>query len=428
MSVDKNFLKELQARNLIQDSTDLDALSKRLEDSPIGVYCGFDPTASSLHVGNLIGLLLLRRFQNAGHKAFALAGGSTGMVGDPSGKSDERNLLDEDSLQTNLKNVKSQLERFLDFEGDNPAVLVNNYDWTGQVTALEFLRDIGKHITVNQMIAKDSVKSRMSSENGISYTEFSYMMLQAFDFYWLHANHECEIQVGGSDQWGNITLGVDLIRRKSGEKAYAMTHPLMLKADGTKYGKTAGGETLWLDAELMSPYRFYQSWIQTDDSEVHKLLLWLTFVDLEEIESAMKSHSEAPHLRQAQKLLAYELTKLVHTQGAADSAIEATEALFGAGAVDSLGESALEVLLSEIPSKKMDRVLLAESENILEVLTTGEVFSSKGEATRMVKQNGVSVNDAKITADFSLDKSALLHDRFVMIRKGKKSVFLLDFA
>jgi len=427
MAVNPNFFADLKARNLVQDSTDIDALSKRLAQGPIGLYCGFDPTASSLHVGNLIGLLLLRRFQDAGHKAYALAGGSTGMVGDPSGKSDERNLLDAETLDSNLTNIKKQLAKFLDFEGVNPAELVNNYDWTGHVTALEFMRDVGKHITVNQMMAKDSVKSRMESETGISYTEFSYMMLQAFDFYWLHENKECELQVGGSDQWGNITLGVDLIRRKSSEKAYAMTHPLMLKADGTKYGKTAGGETLWLDPELMSPYRFYQSWIQIDDSEVEKLLKWLTFIDVSEIDSIVGKHQEESHLRLAQKRLAYELTSIVHDKTSADASVEATAALFG-GSVEGLNEVTFEMLSGEVPTIKVDRVKLDQEQNLVDLLTTAEVVSSNGEANRMLKQNGISVNDNKVTETDSVNKANLLHDRFVIIRKGKKSVHLLDFS
>ncbi|MCB0993101.1 MAG: tyrosine--tRNA ligase, partial [Acidimicrobiales bacterium] len=312
-----NMLEDLSARGLIHDTTDRGALAARLASGPIRLYCGFDPTADSLHVGNLVPLLALRRFQLAGHIPYALAGGSTGMVGDPSGRSAERNLLDDETLAHNLAAIRGQLERFLDFEGSNAARMVNNHDWTGPVSYLDFLRDVGKHVTVNQMVAKESVKNRMESGDGISYTEFSYMLLQGFDFMWLHENENVELQIGGSDQWGNIVLGADLIRRRSGGAAHALTVPLLLKPDGTKYGKTAGGETMWLSPDKMSPYRFYQGWLGIDDGDVRKLLMFLTFRSPDECDEIASAHMSDPGARTGQRTLAADMTQLVHGPSAA---------------------------------------------------------------------------------------------------------------
>ncbi|MEC9058719.1 MAG: tyrosine--tRNA ligase, partial [Actinomycetota bacterium] len=323
-----DILSDLEARGLIHDTTDRDALATRLTSGPIVLYCGFDPTADSLHVGNLIGLLTLRRFQLAGHLPISLAGGATGMVGDPSGRDAERNLLDDEGLAKNLEGILPQLRMFLNFDGESAAKLLDNRAWTVGVGVLDFLRDIGKHVTVNQMVAKDSVKSRMSEGDGISYTEFSYMLLQGYDYLWLAENENCELQVGGSDQWGNIVLGVDLIRRKLGQSAHALTWPLLTKPDGTKYGKTAGGETIWLSPDKMSPYRFYQAWIGVDDSEVRKLLLQLTFLSLPEIDDLVAEHEKNPQNRLGQRTLARELTAVVHGEQAATSAVEASELLF----------------------------------------------------------------------------------------------------
>ncbi len=428
MSIDPNLLDDLVARGLVRDTTDREKLAARLVEGPITVYVGFDPTAASLHVGNLIGLLTLRRFQDAGHNVISLAGGATGMVGDPSGKSDERNLLDDDGLAANMAGVLPQLKQFLDFErSGNPAKLLDNRAWTVGVPFLTFLRDIGKHITVNQMMAKDSVKSRLDrgddAAQGLSYTEFSYMLIQANDFRWLYENEACEMQMGGSDQWGNITLGTELVRKMLGGAGYALTWPLLTKPDGSKYGKTAGGETLWLSPLLMSPYRFYQAWIQTDDDEVRKLLLQLTLLTISEISEIMAAHAEAPHLRVAQRRLAAELTSLVHGEAATEAAIAASQVVFG-GAVSQLDVEALRVLSSELPRSHLDRSVLEEDGNLVPLLVEMGIVSSKGEAGRLLKQNGISLNDSKVDAGVQVTRDTLLHGRFLLVRKGKKHVFM----
>ena len=429
MSTDPRLLDDLEARGLIHDTTDRAALAARLAEGPVTIYYGVDPTATSLHVGNLIGLLTLRRFQRAGHRPLPLAGGATGMIGDPSGKSAERNLLDDDALQANLAGIVPLLRQFLDFEDvPNPAKLLDNRAWTVGLSLLDFLRDVGKHITVNHMVAKESVRNRMDGDDGISFTEFSYMLLQANDFLWLYENEGCEMQIGGSDQWGNISLGVDLIRRRTGQKAHALTWPLLLQKDGTKYGKTAGGETIWLTPDHMSPYRFYQAWIQVEDDELRKLLLWLTFLDLDEIDAAVARHAEAPHQRSGQRLLAGELTTLVHGEEAAASAVEASRAVFGGARVAELGPRAFEMLADELPTTTLDRSRLDDGENLVPLLVDAGVASSRSEAGRLLKQNGIAVNDVKVEADADLDRASLLHDRFCLVRRGKKSIFLLDFG
>jgi tyrosyl-tRNA synthetase len=428
MNTDPGLFDDLVARGLVHDTTDRDALAARLQEGPITVYCGFDPTAPSLHVGNLIGLLTLRRFQEAGHFPIPLAGGATGMVGDPSGKSDERNLLDDDALAANLAGIVPSLQMFVEFEGvPNAAKLLDNRAWTVATSMLTFLRDIGKHVTVNQMAAKESVRARMAGDDGISYTEFSYMLLQAYDYLWLHENEGCDLQIGGSDQWGNISLGVDLIRRKTGHKVHGLTWPLLLKADGTKYGKTAGGETIWLSAEHLSPYRFYQAWMQSDDAEVRKLLLQLTFLDLDAIDEVVADHESAPHRRIGQRRLASELTSVVHGEEATASAKAASEVVFGGSVVDQ-AEMTFEMLSAEIPTSSHGRVELDDGDNLVPLLVSAGVASSKSEAGRLLAQNGISVNDEKVSAGVSIDRSMLLHDRYCVVRKGKKSVFLLRFG
>ena len=427
MPTDPGLLDDLEARGLIRDSTDRDALASRLK-SPVTVYFGVDPTATSLHVGNLIGLLVLRRFQEAGHLPLPLAGGATGMIGDPSGKSDERSLLDDDALAANLAGIVPLLKRFVDFEDvPNPAKLLDNRAWTVSTTLLDFLRDIGKHVTVNQMMAKESVRARMAGDDGISFTEFSYMLLQAHDYLWLHQNEGCELQIGGSDQWGNIALGVDLIRRKTGSKVHGLTWPLLLQSDGTKYGKTAGGETIWLSPDHMSPYRFYQAWMQTEDGEIRKLLLQLTFLDLDQVDEVVADHDDAPHRRVGQRRLASELTETVHGAAAAEAAKAASQVVFG-GSVADIDEGTFEMLAAEIPTSSQDRSRLDEDDNLVTFLVAAGVASSKSEAGRLLGQNGISINDEKIDADLVIGRSMLLHDRFCIVRKGKKSVFLLDFA
>ncbi len=431
MAVDPGLLDDLIARGLVHDTTDRAELAERLAAEPITLYAGFDPTADSLHVGNMVGLMLLRRFQDAGHRPIVLAGGATGMIGDPSGKSDERSLLDDDALAANLAGIVPQLRQFLDFERDgNPAKLLDNRAWTVGVPYLVFLRDVGKYITVNQMMAKDSIRSRLEGTEGISYTEFSYMLLQAHDFAWLHENEGVELQTGGSDQWGNITAGTDLLRKRNGAKAHALTHPLLTKPDGTKYGKTAGGETMWLSADKMSPYRFYQSWLQVEDSEVERLLLQLTLLPLSEIRSIVEAHDAEPHLRAAQRTLAAELTSLVHSKEALEAAVAASDVVFGGADVSALDAHSFRILEAEIPSAVLNTSLLSpdgEHSNAPGILAGAGIVASNGEATRLIKQNGVSINDQKLTVGESITTQRLLHDRYLFVRKGKRNVHLIRF-
>ncbi|HAF68870.1 MAG TPA: tyrosine--tRNA ligase [Acidimicrobiaceae bacterium] len=418
-----DILSDLEARGLIQDTTDREALAGRLAEGPVTLYCGFDPTADSLHVGNLIGLLTLRRFQLAGHLPISLAGGATGMVGDPSGRDAERNLLDDEGLARNLEGILPQLRKFLEFEGESAAKLLDNRAWTVGIGILDFLRDIGKHVTVNQMIAKDSVKSRMSEGDGISYTEFSYMMLQGYDYLWLADNENCQLQVGGSDQWGNIVLGVDLIRRKLGQSAHALTWPLLTKPDGSKYGKTAGGETIWLSPEKMSPYRFYQAWISVDDSEVRKLLLQLTFLSLADIEALVSEHEANPQLRLGQRTLANELTGIVHGQTAAASAAEASAVLFDPDMdVAAVSEAALEFISGEVPSTSLQEL----GNGVIDLLVESGLCQSRKDAKRAINEGGIYLNGQRVgEADFVPSSSELLHDKYVLLRRGKKLWHLL---
>ncbi len=427
VSVDSTLFDDLLARGLVQDSTDPAALAMRLSTAPVRAYVGFDPTADSLHVGNLVGLLMLRRLQEAGHDVIVLAGGATGMVGDPSGKSAERSLLDDDQLAANIAGILPQLQQFLDFErAGNPATLLDNRAWTVGVSYLQFLRDVGKFITVNQMVAKDSVRSRMESTDGISYTEFSYMLLQAHDFAWLYEHEGCEMQMGGSDQWGNIVAGMDLIRKKVGGSAFGLTWPLLTRADGSKYGKTAGGATIWLSPEKFSPYAFYQSWIQIEDDEIEKLLLRLTLLSVEEIAAVMATHAEAPHKRVAQTLLAAELTTLVHGAAATIGAQEATSAVFG-GSVADLSVEALAMLTSELPTFNASRQNIGADGSLVPLLSEAGVTTSNSEANRLLKQNGLSINDIKVAPDHVIQSGDLLHGRYAVVRKGKKHLSLLVF-
>ncbi|HJL99879.1 MAG TPA: tyrosine--tRNA ligase [Acidimicrobiales bacterium] len=421
-----DILSDLETRGLIHDTTDREALATRLAAGPVTLYCGFDPTADSLHVGNLIGLLTLRRFQMAGHLPISLAGGATGMVGDPSGRDAERNLLDDEALARNLEGILPQLRKFLEFEGESAAKLLDNRAWTVGIGVLDFLRDVGKHVTVNQMVAKDSVKSRMSEGDGISYTEFSYMLLQGYDYLWLADNENCELQVGGSDQWGNIVLGVDLIRRKLGQTAHALTWPLLTKPDGSKYGKTAGGETIWLSPNKMSPYRFYQAWIGVDDSEVRKLLLQLTFLSLEEIEVLVAEHEKDPQQRVGQRKLAGELTGIVHGEAAAASAIEASAVLFDPDVdITAVSESALEFVSGEVPSTAVPKL----GSGIIDLLVETELCQSRKDAKRAIAEGGVYLNGERVTdADFLPSKGSLLHEKYLLLRRGKKQWHLVTVA
>ena len=418
-----DILSDLEARGLIHDTTDRDALASRLAAGPITLYCGFDPTADSLHVGNLIGLLTLRRFQMAGHVPISLAGGATGMIGDPSGRDAERNLLDDEGLARNLEGILPQLRKFLEFEGESAAKLLDNRAWTVGVGVLDFLRDVGKHVPVNQMVAKDSVKSRMSEGDGISFTEFSYMLLQGYDYLWLADNENCELQVGGSDHWGNIVLGVDLIRRKLGQTAYALTWPLLTKPDGSKYGKTAGGETIWLSPNKMSPYRFYQAWIGVDDSEVRKLLLQLTFLSLEEIEVLVAEHEKDPQQRVGQRMLAGELTGIVHGEAAAASAMEASAVLFDPDVdITAVSVSALEFVSGEVPSTAIQKL----GSGIIDLLVESGLCQSRKAAKRAITEGGIYLNGGRVAdADFLPSKKDLLHQKYLLLRRGKKQWHLV---
>ena len=419
-----DLLADLDARGLIHDSTDRDALAKRLADGSIGVYVGFDPSGDSLHAGNLIGQVTLRRFQLAGHKPIVLAGGATGMIGDPSGVSEERNLLDPETLAKNLEGITPQLENLLDFSpGAHQARLVDNYTWTSQVGLLDFLRDTGKYVTVNQMVGRESVRGRMDSDAGISYTEFTYQLLQAFDFCWLYEHEQCEMQMGGSDQWGNIVTGIDLIRKRLGGTAYGLTWPLLLKADGSKFGKSAGG-AVWLDPERTSPYQFRQFFVQVDDADVERQLLWFTLLPVAEIVEVMVAHREAPEQRRAQRLLATTVSAMVHGDDSARAADAAAEVLFG-GDPTSAPLEALEVVAREVPTTTVDHADLLLDIPLVDVLTLTSLATSKGEARRLLAGGGVAVNGRKVSADAALGTADLLHGRFTLLRKGKSTYHLI---
>ena len=415
---------DLIARGLIHDSTDASALSTRLDASPIGVYVGFDPTADSLHVGHLLGQLTLRRFQLTGHRAFPLAGGATGMVGDPSGKSEERNLLDRETLEHNVSQIKNQLSRLLDFSpGASAATLVNNADWTAGISALDFLRDVGKYITVNQMMAKESVKNRLNSENGLSYTEFSYMLLQANDFRHLCANHDVELQMGGSDQWGNITAGIDLIRKSLSRSAFGATWPLVTKSDGTKFGKTADG-AVWLDAQRTSPYQFRQFWVQMADADVVKYLPKFSLASMTEISSLLETHLSDPGKRIAQRTLATELTVLVHGADASRDAEAAAEILFGRDPNGATRE-ALQTIASEVANTVVTR---EDLDDVFGLLARSGIASSTSDARRSVEQGGITVNGQTLEKGQTLASKGILYDRWILVRKGKTTYHVLTLA
>lgn len=412
-----DLIADLEARGLVHDTTDLAALRARLAEGPIGLYIGFDPTADSLHVGHLVGQLFMRRFQMAGHRPFPLAGGATGMIGDPGGRSEERNLLDDETLRHNVERIKAQLSKLLDFEpGPYQATLVNNADWTTSVSMLEFLRDVGKHFTINQMIAKDSVRSRIDSEHGISYTEFSYMLLQANDFRHLYEAHGVELQAGASDQWGNITAGVELIRRRLSKQAFAITHPLMVKADGSKFGKSVGG-AVWLDPARTSPYQFRQFWIQVDDQMVGTYTKMLSLRPLAEIDALLEEHAVAPERRAAQRALADELTEMVHGSAAAVAAAEAAGVLFG-GDPTIASASALAVVAAEAPSVTLPDDI--QNLRVHELLIEAGVAKSNSEVARLLGQGAVRAGNRVLDADGLLAPSDLLSGGFLLLRKGKR--------
>ena len=412
-----DLIADLVARGLVHDSTDLDALRARLASGPIGVYVGFDPTASSLHAGNLLGQVMLRRFQLAGHRPVVLAGGATGMVGDPGGRSEERNLLDEETLAHNVACVKRQLERILDFEpGPSAARLVDNASWTKPMGVLDFLRDVGKHITVNQMVAKESVRARMESEHGISYTEFSYMLLQANDFRHLCEHADVEMQMGGSDQWGNIVAGIDLIRRRLGRPAYGLTWPLLTRSDGQKMGKSVSG-ALWLDADLTSPYQFRQFWVQLPDADVERFLLQLTFRSVEEIGALVAEHQRAPERRAAQRALAHDVTALVHGEAAASAAAEAADVLFGGDPTTASAE-VLAIVAAEVPAVEIPAEI--EGRRVHELLVEAGIVKSNGEVGRLLAQGAVRAGNRVLETDGLLRASDLLAGGVLLLRKGKR--------
>ncbi len=424
-----HLIADLQWRGLLADCTDLDALTKRLNEGPVTLYCGFDPTGDSLHVGHLLPQLMLRRFQDAGHHAITLAGGATGMVGDPSGKSAERNLLTPEQLTHNVAAVKVQLSRLLDFDrAGNPARLVNNADWTAPYSYLDFLRDIGKHFSINVMLAKDSVKSRMEGDSGISYTEFSYQLLQAFDFYHLRRTFTCELQIGGSDQWGNITAGTDLIRKKLGVTCWGWTFPLITKADGTKFGKTEGG-AVWLDPKKTSPYKFYQFFVNTEDAKVGEYLRKFTFLPREQIEELEAKHAANPGAREAHRALATEVTRLVHGPAAFESALKASAILFGAEIGDT-SEETFQDVVGEIPTKDFEQGKLSGPGTLLvELLVHAGLAPSKGQARKDIEGGGIYVNNVKSpdTAR-ALTTADLLFGKYLLLRKGKKTYAVLKVA
>ena len=416
----EQLLNDLDARGLIHDSTDRAALIERLNQGPMGVYVGFDPTADSLHAGHLLGQVMLRRFQLAGHRPVVLAGGATGMVGDPGGRSEERNLLDRETLNHNVACVKKQLEKILDFDGPVAARMVDNATWTEPMGTLEFLRDVGKHFTVNQMVAKESVRARMESENGISFTEFSYMLLQANDFRHLCEFENVDMQMGGSDQWGNITAGTDLIRRRLAKSGYGLTWPLLTRTDGQKMGKSVHG-ALWLDPEKTSPYEFRQYWVQLPDEDVERFLLQLTLRSVEEIHALMNEHRAAPEKRLAQRALATDVTTLVHGAAAEQAAAEAAQVLFG-GDPTTASAQALAVVAREVPSSEVSREQLGDQ---IAVLVQSGLASSNGEARRTLTQKGFKANGVTLEETKSLLEVDLLHSRFILLRKGKTNFHLL---
>jgi len=422
-----NMFEELEWRGLLADCTDREQLGKRLAEKPITLYCGFDPTADSLHVGHLVPLLALRRFQNAGHHPIAVAGGATGCIGDPSGKSQERQLLTKEQIAANVAAVRPQLARLLDFETRvNPARLVDNADWTAGVTYLDFLRDIGKHFSVNQMVAKESVRARMEDrEAGISYTEFSYMLLQAFDFYHLCREMGCELQIGGSDQWGNITAGMDLIRKKLGRQAYGLTLPLITKSDGTKFGKTEGG-AVWLDPGKTSPYRFYQFWINTDDRDVIRYLKFFTFLSREQIASLEAGHQSNPGGREAHRALARAVTEMIHGVSAAEDAVRASDVLFG-GDLDGISESVFNDVVGEVPTREVEKSRLdGVGMPLVDLLVHVGLCPSKGQARKDIEGGGINVNNVRETDPRHVVQSArLLFGKHLLLRKGKKNYLVV---
>lgn len=425
--VGAEILDELEWRGLIAACTDFEGLKSRLKSAPITLYCGFDPTADSLHVGNLVPLLTLRRFQIYGHRPIAVAGGATGAIGDPSGKSQERKLLSYEQIRYNIARVKQQLERLLDFSnGAFQAVLVDNAEWLGTLRLLDFLRDVGKHFSVNSMLAKESVRNRLEDrEQGISYTEFSYMLLQAYDFYYLRQHFGCELQIGGSDQWGNITAGIDLVRKKLGVTVFGLTLPLITNADGTKFGKTEAG-AVWLDKTKTSVYQFYQFWVRTDDRDVIRYLRYFTLLSKEQIDELAHAHQDRPEAREAHRALAFEVTRLVHGETEAQEAARASLVLFG-GDIGGISEETFEQIIHEVPSAQIpaDR-WSAEGELLIDLLLISGLCASRSQAKKEIAAGGIYVNNRRVSdINYRIGEKDLLYGKYVLLRKGKKNYFLI---
>jgi tyrosyl-tRNA synthetase len=426
-----SFIQELKWRGMLQDMTP--ELEEHLAKGMASAYLGFDPTADSLHIGHLVGVMTLLHFQRAGHQPVALVGGATGMIGDPSFKSAERNLLDKPTLDHNVACIQKQLAKFLDFSGNekNNARLVNNYDWISEFSFLDFIRDVGKHITVNYMMSKDSVKRRLEDGNGLSFTEFSYQLIQGYDFYHLWKNENCTIQLGGSDQWGNIVTGTELIRRMGGGSAFALTVPLITKADGTKFGKTEGG-SVWLDPEKTSPYAFYQFWLNVSDADASKYIRIFTVLDQGTVERLEKEHAEAPHLRLLQKEIAREVTCMVHSTEDYEMAVKASEILFGKSSTEdlaSLDERTFLAVFEGVPQVQLSHDVFAQLENILDLLgekTNFELFPSKGEARKMIQGGGVSINKEKVADPLAPVTFSLLQGKYLLVQKGKKNYVIVE--
>ncbi len=429
----KNFVEELTWRGMIH--TVMPGAEEHLMEGMKSAYVGFDPTADSLHIGNLVPIMLLAHYQRCGHRPVALVGGATGMIGDPSGKSNERNLLDEKTLRHNQEAIKGQLAHFLDFESnaENAAILVNNYDWMKDFSFLEFIRDVGKHITVNYMMAKDSVKNRISSESseGMSFTEFTYQLVQGYDFLHLYKEKNCSIQMGGSDQWGNITTGTELIRRVGGGKGFAITCPLITKSDGSKFGKSEGGN-VWLDANRTSPYKFYQYWLNSSDEDAEKYIKIFTFLEEDVINTLIEEHKEAPHLRVLQKRLAEEITVMVHSKDDLDNAIKASAILFGKSTSDDLKGLNEQTFLDVFDGVPQTEIATSDIENGLDIIAAlaekGGFLKSNGEARRALKENSISVNKEKVKEDYTITAKDLINNKFVLLQRGKKNYFVLRLA
>ncbi|WP_298892982.1 tyrosine--tRNA ligase [uncultured Psychroserpens sp.] len=425
----KNFVEELQWRGMVHQT--MPGAEEHLMEAMRSAYIGFDPTADSLHIGNLVPIMLLAHYQRCGHKPFALVGGATGMIGDPSGKSSERNLLDEKTLRHNQEAIKNQLAHFLDFESDtaNAAELVNNYDWMKEFSFLEFIRDVGKHITVNYMMAKDSVKNRISSESsdGMSFTEFTYQLVQGYDFLHLYRANDCTIQMGGSDQWGNITTGTELIRRIAQGKGFAITCPLITKSDGSKFGKSEGGN-VWLDANRTSPYKFYQYWLNSSDEDAKKYIKIFTFLTQEEVEDIVKTHQEAPHQRGLQKRLAEEITTMVHSKADFENAEKASNILFSKtfkADIKTLDEKTFLDVFEGVPQAEISKDELSQLDMIGALAAKTNFLGSNSEARRALKENAVSVNKEKVKEDYQLSEDDLINDTYIILNKGKKNTYII---